>query len=167
LASQKFLDATVIVAVSNNGVIGRANQLPWHLRSDLQRFKRLTMGHGLIMGRKTFESIGRVLPGRVSIVITRNSLLDIPGVETASSLDEAISKMPDGKHAYIIGGGEIFREALPRVRRIMLTRVLADIDGDAQLDDWDRGGWRLTHSESIPAGESDEWPTEFEIWERG
>lgn len=162
----ELLDATVIVAVAENGVIGRDNGLPWHLRTDLLRFKKLTMGHSLIMGRKTFDSIGRVLPGRTTIVVTRNPSLSIEGAVTATSLNDALARVPPSQHAYIIGGSQIFREALPRVKRIMLTRVLTSIDGDVSLDDWSRDGWKQTYRESIPVGEQDDFPTEFEIWER-
>jgi dihydrofolate reductase len=160
------IHATVVVAVSQNGVIGRDNALPWRLRSDLQRFKSLTMGHALIMGRKTFESIGKVLPGRTSIVLTRTVGFCHADVLTATSLNDALSLVPNGAHPFIIGGGQVFSEAMPRVNRIMLTKVCADIEGDAFFDDWNRDGWNRTHHESIPAGERDEYPTEFEIWER-
>ncbi len=160
------IHATIVVAVAKNGVIGKNNALPWRLRSDLQRFKTLTMGHALIMGRKTFESIGRVLPGRTSIVLTRSKDFSYPEVWTAASLNEALRLVPVGAHPFIIGGGELFVEAMPRVDRVMLTNVCADIDGDARFDGWNRDGWTRTQHDLIPASDHDEYPTEFEVWER-
>jgi dihydrofolate reductase len=157
---------TILVAMAQNGVIGRQNQLPWHLRSDLQRFKQLTMGHSLIMGRKTFESIGRVLPGRQTIVLTRSPGFACPGIVTAASLAEGLALVEPGRQAFIVGGSQVFRDALPLVSRILLTRVLAEVDGDAAFEGWNPVGWRLVSSEAIPAGEHDDWPTRFEVWEK-
>jgi dihydrofolate reductase len=157
---------TILVAVAQNGVIGRQNQLPWHLRSDLQRFKQLTMGHSLIMGRKTFESIGRVLPGRQTIVLTRSPELASPGVAVAGSLAEGLALVEPGRQAFIVGGSQVFRDALPLVQRILLTRVLAEIDGDALFEGWNPLNWRLVSSAAVPAGEHDDWPTIFEVWEK-
>ncbi len=162
-----FLNATIIVAAAENGTIGRDNQLPWKLRSDLQRFKQLTMGHALVMGRKTFESIGRVLPGRTTIVLSRSNTFTYPGVTVVKNLEEAIAILPAHIHPFIVGGSEVYRQTLPLVNRIMLTRVLADIPGDAKLESWSREGWRLKDQEHLPKGPHDEWPTIFEIWERG
>lgn len=123
---------SLIVAVSENGVIGRANRLPWRLPEDLQRFRRLTTGHPVIMGRKTFESIGKPLPGRTSIVVSRTERF--PGTITARSLDEALeeaARAPGADATFVIGGGEVYREALPLAARIHLTRVHARVDGDA------------------------------------
>jgi dihydrofolate reductase len=160
------LHATILVAAAENGTIGRDNQLPWKLRSDLQRFKQLTMGHALVMGRKTFESIGRILPGRKSIVLSRSGSFSYPGVDVFSDIDEALQSLPQNVHPFIVGGSEIYRQTLARVDRIMLTRVLAEIPGDASLEPWDRTGWILTEQQSIPQGPHDEFPTIFETWER-
>ncbi len=159
------LHATVLVAVAENGTIGRDNQLPWKLRSDLQRFKQLTMGHALVMGRKTFESIGRVLPGRLSIVLSRSGSFTHPGIEVFSDIYDAIQGLPEEVHPFIVGGSEIYRQTLAIVDRIMLTRVLADIPGDATLEPWDRSGWALTQQLHVPEGPHDEYPTIFETWE--
>ena len=161
-----LLNATIIVAAAENGTIGRDNQLPWKLRSDLQRFKQITMGHALVMGRKTFESIGRVLPGRTTIVLSRSNCFSHLGITVVASFEEAIARLPEGIHPFIVGGSEIYRQTLPLVNRIMLTRVMTDIPGDAKLEAWDRTGWQLTDQQEIPQGPNDEWPTIFETWQR-
>ena len=162
--NQERINATIIVAVAQNGTIGRDNQLPWRLRTDLIRFKEITMGNALIMGRKTFESIGRILPGRLTVVLSRSTTFQCPGVTVHSSLDDAISSIPKSMHPFIVGGSEIYRLALPRVNRIMVTRVLADIEGDAKLEPWEFVGWSLTDQQHFPQGPNDEWPTVFETW---
>ncbi len=123
---------SLIVAVAENGVIGRANQLPWRLPEDLQRFRRITTGHPVIMGRKTFESIGRPLPGRTNIVVSRTGVF--PGTVSAHSLEEALTEASRASGAgeiFVIGGGEIYRAALPLATRIHLTRVHSSVEGDA------------------------------------
>jgi dihydrofolate reductase len=157
---------SALVAVARNGVIGRDNQLPWKLRSDLQRFKRLTMGHALVMGRKTFESIGRPLPGRQMIVLSR-TLATIPdGVLVAGSLDEAQDLVAAGKHAFVVGGAEIYRQCLDRIQHMYITRVLADVEGDAMLAAWDETGFECVEQEYVPADERNEWPSTFQHWVR-
>nr|AIA16836.1 Dihydrofolate reductase [uncultured bacterium] len=124
---------SAIVAMSKNRVIGRNNQLPWHLPEDLKRFKRITMGHPMIMGRKTFESIGRVLPGRESIIITRQKDYQVPGAVVVPSLKDAIEycrNKSQTDEAFVIGGGEVFRDAMPLLNRIHLTLIDAEIEGD-------------------------------------
>jgi dihydrofolate reductase len=161
--SQKPL--TLIVAQAQNGVIGRDNQLPWHLRSDLQRFKKLTMGHTLIMGRKTFDSIGRVLPGRTSIVLTRSASFKADGVIVVGNLSDAIAHVPEGSVPFVIGGSQIFAEAMPLSNRLLLTQVLADITGNVYFD-WTGEGWHRLSQETVPASEQDDYATSFEVWER-
>ena len=120
----------IIVAVSENNVIGRKNDLPWHLPDDLQYFKDKTKGHPIIMGRKNFESIGRVLPGRQNIIITRQLNYAVDGCDVVGSLEEAIQAAQGAEDIFVIGGGEIYKQALPFVDRVYLTRVHADIEGD-------------------------------------
>jgi dihydrofolate reductase len=120
---------SLIVAVAENGVIGGGNQLLWKLPADLKRFKETTSGHAIIMGRKTYESIGRPLPNRRNIVVTRQDL-NIEGVEVVHSLEEAIAKVSEDAEAFIIGGAELYRQALPFVDRIYLTAVHQSFDGD-------------------------------------
>jgi dihydrofolate reductase len=153
---------SLIVAMSENQVIGRAGGLPWKLRSDLMRFKRITMGHTLIMGRKTYESIGRPLPGRRTIVISRSAEA-IPQVEVAKSVEEAFAMAAGDTEPFIVGGGEIYRAALPLVDRIYLTRVKGTIEGDTTFPAVDFAQWELGE---VAAGEGDEFPYDFEIWNR-
>jgi len=119
--------------VARNGVIGRDGRLPWHIPEDLKRFRALTMGHHIIMGRRTWESIGRPLPGRTSVVVTRDRDYSAPGVKVAHSLAEALAACAGDEEVFVIGGAEIYREALPRADRIYLTEVLADYPGDVRF----------------------------------
>jgi dihydrofolate reductase len=123
---------SIIVAVAENGVIGRGGALPWHLPDDLKRFKQLTMGHAVVMGRKTWESIGRPLPGRQMIVVTRQGDYQPEGVKVAGSVDDAlaIARTAGDNECFIIGGAEVYRQTLPKADRIYLTIVLAEIEGD-------------------------------------
>jgi dihydrofolate reductase len=173
---------SLIVAIADNGVIGRDQDLPWRLSADLQRFKRLTMGHYLLVGRKTIDSIGRALPGRSMVAISRGRPPLPGGVARAGSLEEGIEIARRGgdDEAFVAGGAEIFRLALPLADRLYLTRVHASVEGDALfqaiLDELDlpadpakadrTSGWHLLEREEVPAGERDEHPTTFEIWER-
>ena len=124
---------SIIVAHSKNMAVGKANSLVWHLPDDLKRFKRLTTGHPIIMGRKTYQSIGRPLPGRTNIVVTRDKNLEIPGCIVVHSAVEAIEKAKefDRKEIFIIGGAEIYKETLPLADRLYVTKVDMNVDGDA------------------------------------
>ena len=157
---------SAVVAVARNGTIGRGNTLPWKLQSDLQRFKRLTMGHTLVMGRKTYESIGRPLPGRQTIVLTRQKDKIFDGVQIATSLDEAIAFVPNDSIAFIVGGAEIYRVAMPLVTNLYLTRILADIVGDAIFVDWDESEFDCMERTLIPSDAFNEWPSEFQHFVR-
>jgi dihydrofolate reductase len=132
-------EITLVVARAANGTIGRDGTLPWHIPADLRRFKALTMGHPMIMGRKTFESLPRLLPGRRHIVLTRDGAWHVPGAEVAQDVDEALALAGDGPVS-VIGGAQIYRLFLPLANRIELTEVQADIPGDTHLpplgDDW-------------------------------
>jgi dihydrofolate reductase len=161
-----------VVAIAENGVIGRENGLPWRLSSDLKRFKATTMGKPIIMGRKTWDSLGRPLPGRTNIVITRDPAFAVDGVIAARSVDEAL--MIAGSHAgadkvneiCIIGGGDIFRQTLNRVDRLYVTWVLAEVEGDVHFPAIDAKTWVEISSEDFPAGEKDNYATRFVIYER-
>lgn len=158
---------TLVVAMSRQGVIGRQGELPWRLRSDLQRFKRLTMGHCLLMGRKTYDSIGRPLPGRQTIVLSRSPLPQLPaGVTAASDLAKVDSLVEPGRHVMVVGGAQIYAAALPRCQRIWRTLVLADVAGDVCFPEMDWERWELVQREQISAGPNDAWPTEFQDWQR-
>ena len=140
---------SLIAAVARNGVIGAGNALPWRLPEDLRRFKSLTLGHPVIMGRKTYESIGRPLPGRRNIVVTHNAGFSAVGCETAASIEAAIEACASTTdEVFIIGGAQIYAEALPLVQRLHLTEVRADYAGDAYFPAIDRGLWQETSRES-------------------
>ena len=124
---------TLIVAVADNGVIGRDNALPWHLPDDLKRFKRLTLGKPIVMGRKTFESIGKPLPGRQNIVVTRDANYRREGITVVHGIDDAVRAAGEATELMVIGGAELFRLFLPRATRIHLTRVHADVAGDVRV----------------------------------
>jgi len=143
---------TLIVARAQNGVIGRDGKLPWHIPADLKRFKALTMGSAMIMGRSTFESLPGLLPGRRHIVLTRNADWQSDGAEVAHDLQDALRLAGDG--ASVIGGAEIFALFLPLADRIELTEVLADIEGDTEMPDpREAGDWRETFSEEHEAAD--------------
>lgn len=144
---------SIIVAVADNGVIGSANQLPWRLPDDLKRFKALSMGKPIVMGRKTYDSIGKALPGRLNIVISRQPGLEIPGCRVVSSIDEAIAAAQPAPEIVVIGGAEIYRQALPRVQTIHLTRVHAEIDGDVTFPKLAEQEWHEAAKEYHPADE--------------
>jgi len=131
-----------IVAMADNGVIGRDNGLPWHLPDDLKRFKALTMGHALLMGRRTHESIGRALPGRRNLVLTRNPSWRAAGCETVSSPQAALAALAGNETLFVIGGAEVFSACWPIVGRLELTEVHADVAGDVVLDGYDSAEWR-------------------------
>ena len=157
---------SVIVAVARNGVIGCENRLIWHIREDLQRFKRITTGHPVVMGRKTFESLGRPLPGRVNVVITRQKGYAPEGVRVVHSLDEAIALFPPSEEVFMIGGAEIYRQAMPLADRFYLTEVCADYQGDTYFPEWDRAAWRLVGEERWERGEGFPHPFVFRDYER-
>jgi len=158
------MSLTVIAAVDLNNVIGVDNRLPWRLPADLARFKRLTMGHRIIMGRRTWESIGRPLQGRTSVVVTRNRELDVPdGVVVAPSLPAAIAACAGDDEPFVIGGAELYRHALPIAQRIQLTVIEKEFYGDTHFPVFDRTGWQLSAIERFC---DDDLPFRFETWER-
>jgi len=138
----------IIVAIAKNRVIGRDGGLPWHLPSDLRHFKKTTMGCPLIMGRKTFDSIGRPLPGRDNIVLTRDRGLRIPGCIVLHSVEEAIDHCRDQEKAFIIGGGDIFKLALPSTDTLIVTALDRDAEGDVFFDPIDPGCFTEVHSQA-------------------
>lgn len=142
---------SLVVAAAQNNVIGRGNDLPWHLPDDLKRFKAVTLGKPIIMGRKTYASIGRPLPGRTNIVISRQTQFAAEGCTTVTSLEEALAAAGDTSEAMVIGGAEIFRQALPRADQLYLTRVHADVPGDTFFPDLVLDDWIELGSEYHPA----------------
>lgn len=139
-------NVTMIAAVGRNGVIGDGSAMPWHLSEDLRFFKRTTMGHPMIMGRRTFETMG-VLPGRRSIVVTRQLDWQHPGAETAHSLAEALSLAGPADEVFVVGGGEIYREAMPYAARLVITEVDQSPDGSVTFPEIDPAHWRETDRE--------------------
>ena len=144
---------SMVVARAENGVIGRGGDLPWRISADLKYFKAVTMGKPVIMGRKTYESIGRPLPGRTNIVITRDRAWAAESVMVAHSLDQALAAANAVEEAMIIGGAEIYRQAMDRTDRVYLTEVHAEPEGDAVFPDLDPQQWREVSREKHPADE--------------
>ena len=148
---------SLVWAMARNRVIGSNNKLPWHLPEDLKYFKRITMGKPVIMGRKTYDSIGKPLPGRTNIVVTRNSEWSAAGVKTVDSLEaarklcESIAAIDGIDEAMVIGGAQIYAMALPLADRLYLTEVHADVEGDAVFPEFDRGGWMEVSREDFEA----------------
>jgi dihydrofolate reductase len=157
---------SLIVAVSENNVIGRGGRLPWHLSADLKRFKRLTMGHHMIMGRKTFESIGRLLPGRITVVLTRQAAYPAEGAMVAGSLDEALSRISGDGEVFIIGGAELYRSALHRVSRIYQTVVHAQVEGDTCFPEVDWTHWLWLEDVRFAADEDNDYDYSFRVYDR-
>ena len=153
---------SAIVACSKNRVIGRQDQIPWHLSSDLQRFKKLTMGHTLIMGRKTHESIGRVLPGRTNIILSTQKNYRVHGALSAISLEDALEMGKDQDEVFIIGGERVYREALPFLDRIYLTLIDAIYDGDAYFPEYPSEQFHVLSEEIF----SEPFLHQFQILER-
>ena len=139
---------TLIAAVARNGVIGRDNQLPWKLSEDLKHFKALTMGHPMVMGRKTWESLPGILPGRPHIVVTRNPDFVAGGATVVTSLHAAVNAAGDTDEVFVIGGAELYTQAFEFADRLQLTELDADFEGDAHFPNWDRSQWRETARES-------------------
>jgi dihydrofolate reductase len=140
---------SLIVAMARNRVIGRNNALPWRLPEDLKRFKAITMGHPIIMGRKTYESIGRPLPGRANIVVTRSGQFEAPGCTVVRSPQAALDACAGADEAFVIGGADIYRAFLDRADRLLVTEIDADFEGDAYFPDFDPEEWRETARERI------------------
>ncbi|MDR2894226.1 MAG: dihydrofolate reductase [Alistipes sp.] len=153
----------IIVATAKDGVIGLGGKMPWHIAEDLQYFKRVTLGHTVVMGRKTFESLGRPLPGRTNVVITRNESFAPAGVEVAHSLEEAAHNHPD---AFIIGGADIYRQALPLAGELYITHIDADYEGDTRFPEWNPAEWIPVSSEWHERGEKFPHPFEFALYRR-
>jgi dihydrofolate reductase len=143
----------LIAAVAQNGVIGVDGRLPWHLPEDLKHFKRLTLGHPVIMGRRTWESLGKPLPGRENIVISRTPGFKAPGAALASSLEGALALCAEEPVAFVIGGERLFADCLPIATGLVLTEILRDYEGDTWFPPFDRGEWREAQREAHTGAE--------------
>ncbi len=157
---------SVIAAMSQNHIIGRDGALPWHLPTDLARFKSITTGHTVIMGRKTFESVGQPLPNRRTIVITRNNDYQGAGVFIAHSLDEALDHAAREDEVFILGGEAVYRIALPRADRLYLTIIHATIEGDTYFPTLDFDDWKLVEDERHEADDRHAYAFSFRRYER-
>jgi dihydrofolate reductase len=156
----------VIVAMSEGGVIGHHGRVPWHLPDDLRRFKQLTTGHPVIMGRRTYASVGRPLPGRRCLVLSRNPGYRPAGVETAPDLETALARVADASDVFVAGGAEVYREALPRADRLYLTVVHAAVPGDVRFPPLDLAGWHLADESFHPADARHAHAFTFRTYER-
>jgi len=157
---------SLIWGQDRNALIGRDNALPWRLPADMAWFKQQTMGKPILMGRKTFESIGRPLPGRVNLILSRQPELRIDGCRVVHSLDEAIAAIPEADEIMVIGGAEIYALLLPRADRLYITEIDAAFDGDAWFPPFERGDWQERHSESHQPDERNAYRYRFTILER-
>jgi dihydrofolate reductase len=157
---------SLIVAMAQNGVIGRDNSLPWRLPADLKRFRAFTLGKPILMGRKTFESLGRPLPGRTNLVLTRDRNWFADGVIVVHSIEAALMQAASSDELVVVGGAEIYRLVLPVARRIYLTHVHADVPGDITFPEFDPTQWADVEWTSQPADESHAYPLTFVTLER-
>jgi dihydrofolate reductase len=157
---------SIIVAASENGVIGAGGALPWRLSDDLRHFKAVTMGKPIVMGRKTWESIGRPLPGRRNIVVTRQTGFEAPGCDVVTSTEQAIAVAGNAEEVMIIGGSQVYALFLPVADRVYLTRVHAEVEGDAFFPALDGGTWRLVSDARHTADERNEFDYSFRLYER-
>ena len=153
----------LVAAVARNGVIGAKGKLPWHLPEDLRHFKKLTLGHPVIMGRRTWDSLPHALPGRENIVVTRSTNRDIPGASVANSVEAAIAFCIGERVAFVIGGAGIFAETLPVADGLVLTEIERDYEGDVYFPKWDRSAWRETQRERHTSAEG--VPFSFVLYE--
>jgi dihydrofolate reductase len=157
---------SIIAAMSENHVIGRDGDLPWHLPADLAHFKRLTSGHHVIMGRRTFDSVGKPLPNRTCIIVTRKTDLKIDGAIVTNSLNNALAHTPNDEDVFILGGGEIYRLALSLADRMYLTIVHATLDGDTFFPEFDESNWSLVEDERHDADERHAYAFSFRRYDR-
>jgi dihydrofolate reductase len=156
---------SLVAAVADGGVIGDRGGLPWRLPADLAHFRALTMGHGLVVGRKTFQSIGRALPGRRTIVLTREPGFRAPGCTVAGSLEAAIAACGD-REIFVIGGASIYSQFLPLASRLFITRIAATVAGDAFFPAIDPSVWRLVEQAPGTVDAANPLPHEFQLWQR-
>jgi dihydrofolate reductase len=154
----------LVAAVAKNGIIGKCGKLPWHLPEDLQHFKKLTLGHPILMGRRTWESLGKPLPGRENIVISRQAGFEAPGASVARSVEGAIALCVGEPVAFVIGGADLYAATLPLADGLVLTELDRDYDGDTRFPDWDRKAWRVSQKETHTSREGVRF--DFVLYER-
>ena len=156
----------IIVAMTKNRVIGDGGAMPWHLPAELAYFRRITQGKTVIMGRKTYESIGSPLPNRKNIVLTRNADWQVPGVQCYASLAEAVEATATDSERFIIGGGTVYAQALDQVDRLYLTEIQVELPGDTQFPEWRDNTWRLLSTERVTANEANVYDFDCHVYER-
>lgn len=158
---------SMIVAHADNRIIGKDNDMPWHLPADLAYFKKTTLGKPVIMGRKTYDSIGRPLPGRKNIVISRDESLNIEGVEVVQSVEQALAVASGVDEIMVIGGGAIYAHCMPKADKLYITHIDAKIDGDTQFPDYDlENEWQMLASETRQADEKNAYVLHFNVYQR-
>ncbi|AOW79112.1 diacylglycerol kinase [Colwellia sp. PAMC 20917] len=158
---------SMIVAHADNRIIGKDNNMPWHLPADLAYFKKTTLGKPIIMGRKTYESIGRPLPGRQNIVISRDQNYHADGVDSATSVEQALLLAGEVDEVMVIGGGAIYSHCLPLANRLYITHIKADIDGDTQFPEYNTvEDWQLTSSVKLSADDKNSFDVDFCVYQR-
>lgn len=160
------MNLTLIAAMASNRVIGKDNQLIWDFPDDLKRFKKLTLGHHVIMGRKTYESMNRPLPGRTNVVISRQKEYQAPGCIVVSSMVEALRKAENDRKPFVIGGAKIYELALPYADIMELTCIRHAYEGDTHFPEWDKEQWSLENTEKHPADERHPYPFEYRTYHR-
>jgi dihydrofolate reductase len=157
---------SIIVAMARNRVIGAGNKIPWHLPAELKLFKSITMGHHIVMGRNTWESIGRLLPGRTSVIVTRQPSYRVDGAIMASSIDHAIDACNGDSEIFVIGGAQLYAAAMPYANRLYLTVVAADVAGDAHMPEFDFASWRECSAQTFAADEKNPYDYVQTVYER-
>lgn len=157
---------SIIAALATNNVIGDGSRMPWHLSADLQRFKAITTGKPIIMGRKTYKSIGKPLPNRRNIVISRDKNLKIPGCEVYNSLEDALHAVKNSAEVMIIGGAEIYKQALQMAQKMYLTLIHQDFEGNVYFPKWNKEEWQEIERENFPADEKNPYAYSFVVLER-
>jgi dihydrofolate reductase len=157
---------SMIVAHANNRVIGKNNDMPWHLPADLAYFKKTTLGKPIIMGRKTYQSIGRPLPGRKNIVISRDDNFQAEGVEVVNSVDAALALVVDSAEVMVIGGGAIYQHCLAAAQRLYITHINADIDGDTYFPEYDLTVWQKVANDIRLSDEKNRYQLDFSVYEK-
>lgn len=157
---------SIVVAMDDNRLIGSKNQLPWHLPADLAYFKKLTTGKSILMGRKTYDSIGRPLPNRRNIVITRNSNISIPGCEVVSSIDHALELTKEDPEVMVIGGASLCEQLLPKINRLYITKIDGVFEGDVFFPKYDDFNWLEVSCESHPKDNSNAYSYKFIVLDR-
>ncbi|HRP24686.1 MAG TPA: dihydrofolate reductase [Thauera sp.] len=162
----KTPEIVIVAALARNGVIGRDNGLPWRLKADLQHFRALTMGHPILMGRNTWESLGRPLPGRRNLVVTRDTTFKADGAEVFTDPEAAIAAAADAERLFVIGGAQLYKTLFPRAERLVLTEVWADVEGDAHFPMFDRSDFVEERRDVRTADADNEYDYDFVEYRR-